>query len=148
MTTEIAEWRRRTRSRAISNMRCAAIAALAIGSAACSTLDADSSAEDKVGAVTERATARWRAIIDKDFDAAYAYLSPASRATLAPGAFRTIASRLAYRAARVEQVVCERTSCTVKLELTYDTPKIKRVRTLLEESWIIDKGQAWYVWPL
>ena len=57
--------------------------------------------EEKVKVVTERAAARWKAIIGKDFAAAYEYMSPASRATVTPAGFKTIASRLDYRDAEV-----------------------------------------------
>ena len=75
------------------------VVVLAVLTAACATLTPDSPTEEKVKVVTERAAARWKAIIDKDFATAYDYLSPASRATVTPAGFRTVASRMNYRAA-------------------------------------------------
>ena len=124
------------------------IAALALCAGACATLSADSPSEEKVKVVGERANARWQAIINKDFDAAYEYFSPASRATITRAGFKTIASRLQYRAAKVQSVTCEAETCKVTLDLTYDAPMMKGVRTPLNEPWVIEKGQAWYVWPL
>jgi hypothetical protein len=124
------------------------VAVLAVLTAACATLGPDSPNEEKVKVVTQRAAARWKAIIAKDFDAAYEYLSPASRATLTPAGFRTIASRLGYREAVVKEVTCEAQACRVKLQITYDVRQMSGVHTPLEESWVIDKGQAWYVWLL
>lgn len=144
------------RQRCISGVVCApagmgkaqylVVALLALVTAACSTLSPTSPTEEKVKVVTERATARWKAIIGRDFDAAYQFMSPASRATVTPAGFKTIASRLNYRNAEVKEVTCDAQACKVRLQITYDAAMMPGVRTLLEESWVIDKGQAWYVW--
>ena len=123
-----------------------ALALVAVGTISCSTLSVDSSSDEKSKVVSARAQARWQAIINKDFDAAYDYLSPASRATMTRVAFKTMAARLAYRSAKVTGVECNALVCRVMIELTYDVPLMAGVRTPLQESWIIEKGQAWYVW--
>ena len=51
--------------------------------AACATtggVTAESPLEVKQAAVTERAKARWQAVIDGDVEKAYGYLSPGSKA--------------------------------------------------------------------
>ena len=55
-----------------------AVVVLAVLTAACATLGPSSPKEEKVKVVSERAQARWKAIIGKDFAAAYEYLSPRS----------------------------------------------------------------------
>jgi hypothetical protein len=138
-----------------------AVAVLAVVTAACATLSPSSPEEEKVKVVTERATARWNAIIGKDFATAYGYMSPTSRATVTPTGFRTVASRIAYREAKVTGATCEAGTCRVKLMLTYDAPApvptpiqgrntltMKGIVTPLEENWVIDQGQLWYVWPI
>ena len=130
----------------VGGLRYLVVAVLAVVTAACATLSPTSPTEEKVKVVTERAAARWKAVIARDFEAAYQFMSPASRATVTPAGFRTIASRLNYRAAEVKEVTCEAQACKVKLQITYDAAMMQGVRTLLEESWVIDKGQAWYVW--
>jgi hypothetical protein len=127
-------------------LRYAVLALFALWMTSCTTLTANSSPEEKEKIVATRAEARWQAIISKDFDTAYGYLSPASRATVTRAGFKTVASRLAYRAAKVTRVNCDATVCKVAIDLTYDAPTMKGVRTPLQESWIIDKGQAWFVW--
>ena len=124
-----------------------AVAVLAVVTAACATLSPSSPEEEKVKVVTERATARWNAIIGKDFATAYGYMSPASR--------------IAYREATVTGAACDGGTCRVKLMITYDAPApvptpiqgrntltMKGIRTPLEENWVIDQGQLWYVWPI
>jgi hypothetical protein len=54
--------------------------------------------------------------------------------------------RDAFRAATVDSVACEGDACMVKLFVTYDHPRMKGITTPILESWIIDGGQAWYVY--
>ena len=135
--------------RALAGMekwRYLAVVALAALTAACSGLRPDSPTEEKVKVVTERAEARWKAIIGKDFAAAYEYLSPTSRSTVTPAGFKTIAARINYQAAVVKSVTCDAETCKVKMLITYDTKQMKGVHSPLDESWVISQGQAWYVW--
>jgi hypothetical protein len=134
-----------------------AVVVLAVLTAACATLRPDSPNEEKVKVVTERAAARWQAIIGKDFASAYEYLSPASRATVTAAGFKTVASRIDYRAVEISGATCDAGTCRVKLILTFnasvaiqggESAPVKGIHTPLEENWVIDKGQIWYVWPL
>jgi len=120
-------------------------------------LGPDSPNEEKVKIVTARATARWQAIIGKDFAAAYDYMSPSTRATVTPAGFKTVASRIDYRNAKVTEATCDGKAWKVKLILTYNaglsirggrTESMNGINTPLEENWVIDKGQIWYVWPI
>jgi hypothetical protein len=138
-------------------VRFLAVAVLCVVVASCATLKPDSPDEQKVKLVTERAAARWQAIIGKDFATAYEYLSPSSRTAVTPNGFRTVASRLDYRAAKVTGATCEGGTCRVKLMLSYnaavatkggETTPVNSINTPLEENWIIERGQLWYVWPL
>ena len=138
-------------------MRFLAVAVLAVAVASCATLKLDSPNEEKVKLVAERATARWQAIIGKDFATAYEYLSPASRTAVTPNGFRTVASRIDYQAAKVTGATCDGATCRVKLILTYnasiaikggDPAPLNGINTPLEENWVIDQGQVWYVWPI
>ena len=138
-------------TRALANVvdgRYLAVVVLAVLAAACATLGPSSPNEEKVKVVSERAQARWKAIIGKDFAAAYEYLSPKSRATVTPAGFKTIASRINYKDAKINEVSCDAETCKVKLLITYDSKLMNGVHTPLEEYWVIDKGQAWYVWLL
>jgi hypothetical protein len=143
--------------------RYAAVVLLAVLSAACATLTPDSPNDEKVKVVMQRAEARWKAIIGKDFAAAYEYMSPATRATVTPAGFKTVASRIDYQGIKVTGATCDGGTCRVKLILTYnagaayssavatkgnESAVIKGINTPLEENWVIDKGQIWYVWPI
>jgi hypothetical protein len=122
--------------------------ALAAGCATTSGgLAADSPAAAKEKVVAERANARWQALIERDYGKAYAFLSPASRETTSLSKFQEQIRAIEYRAVTVEKVECAAEVCKVMLKLTYDFPtaKIRGVVTPMDENWIIDQGQAWFV---
>jgi len=99
-------------------------------------------------AVQERALARWQAIIDGDVARAYTdYMSPGSKEAISLEAFRQrVAGPATYRKIEPGTVECSGESCKVKVFLWYDHRLMKGIRAPMEEVWIIDKGQAWYVW--
>ncbi len=113
----------------------------------CAGLGRDSPTEVKQAVVGKRAEERWQALIHRDFDRAYTYFSPASRQVIPIGDFSKRMSQFPYRAVKVDKVVCEAELCTVSLTLTYDYPQMKmtNVPTPLQESWLIEGGQAWLV---
>ena len=115
------------------------------GCAGVGGLSADDSAEKKSDAVAARAKARWEALINLDVSGAYAYLSPASRATMPLDMYKAKHKIGMYRAVKVDDARCQAESCTVKLSLTYDYKRFKGVTTALTEKWIISEGQAWFV---
>ena len=96
--------------------------------------------------VTDRANARWAALIKGDLDAAYKFLSPASREIVSPAEFRARTRSSGFREVKVDGVECEPDVCKVRLRLTYDHRLMSGITTPLSESWVIDQGQVWYVW--
>jgi hypothetical protein len=124
-----------------------ALAAALAGCASPGGLSSDSSATEKESVVAERAKARWQALIKRNYQEAYGYFSPASKDTTSLAVYQAKVAGIDYRAVRIDKVECKAEVCTVKLTLTYDYPqsKAKDVVTPLDENWIIDKGQAWFV---
>ena len=124
-----------------------AVAALAAGCASMGGLTKDSPAAEKEAVVAERAKARWEALIKRNYQEAYGYFSPPSRDQTTLSAFEAKVAPIEYRMVKIDKVECAGEACSVKLTLTYDYPpaKAKGVVTPLDESWIIDKGQAWFV---
>jgi hypothetical protein len=126
-----------------------AIVALLAGG--CATLpfggfSADSPKEEKVAAVRERAEARWNALVQDDIPAAYRYLSPTTRDVLSLDQYRAKVARRTFREAKVDTVECEAELCKVKIKLTFDRPRMKGMIVPLEETWIIERGQFWFVY--
>ena len=119
--------------------------ALLGGCAGLGGLTPDTPAQAKRDAVAARAQERWSALIKGDLTAAYAYLSPASRATMPLDLYKAKHKVGLYRAAKIDDVACEADTCTVKLVVTYDYKQFKGVATPLVEKWVISQGQAWFV---
>jgi hypothetical protein len=130
----------------------AIVTAVVMFVAGCATtggnLTKDTPVESKQAVVRERAEARWQAIIKGDYAAAYSYFSPASREIVNLGTFEARSKAIVkYTGIKIDTVSCEAAACKVKLFLTYDHKVMKGVTTPVEEAWIIDGGQLWYVWP-
>ena len=106
--------------------------------------DSDPAAKRKV--VAQRAEARWQSLIKGDLDAAYAYLSEGSKATTPLDVYKAKIRPGMWRQAKVEKVECEAEVCRVQMQITLDHKLMKGIQTPLNESWIIEKGSAWYVY--
>lgn len=106
----------------------------------------DAPPEVKQKVVTERAEARWQALIKGDLETAYTYLSPGSKATTSLALYKSKIKPGIWRKAKAEKVSCEGEVCSATIQITYDTSRIKGIETQLAESWIIENGTAWYVY--
>ena len=86
-------------------------------------------------------------LIKDDLDAAYEYMSPGSSEATSLDKFKAKSAADAFREAKIETAspaTATRASC--RLYVTYDHPKMKGITTPVVESWIIDGGQAWFVY--
>jgi len=108
-------------------------------------LSKDSTAEVKQAAVSERINARWQALIKGDLDTAYTYMSAASQEAMPLKVYKLKHKPGMWRSVKIESLQCEAEICTAKMILTYDHERMKGIQTPFEESWIIEKGTAWYV---
>jgi len=132
------------------------VAVVVVAIAACAGMggvNKDSPPDVKAAAVKERSEARWQALIKGDLDAAYAYLSPGSKAATSIEAYRRQIHPGMWRSVKVDSVECEGELCRVKLQLTYDVPRgpmsprpITGIETPIGERWIIENGSAWFVY--
>jgi hypothetical protein len=131
-----------------------AAGALAVVLGGCGSLSSggglgkDAPVEARRAVVKERVTARWDALIKGDLDRAYTFLSPASREVTTLDAFKAKAKGGGFQAIDIQAIDCEQEVCNVKLSLTYDHRLIKGIKTPLEETWVFEQGQAWYVWRM
>lgn len=131
--------------------RAAAFAvAAALGVAGCASgpmgrLSKDSPPEAKVAAVTKRGQERWDLLLKGDVKAAYAYLSPASRAVTSLERYQARTNPANLRAIKLDRATCEGEVCRLRYWLTFDHRVMKGVETPIEETWVIEDGQAWYV---
>jgi hypothetical protein len=124
----------------------AALLAIAVaGCASVGGITKDSPPETKRVVVTERVNARWELLIKGDVDQAYTFMSTGSQAAFPLKLYKAKIKPGSWRAAKIDSIDCEAELCKVKVILTYDHRMMKGVQVPLEESWIIEKGTAWYV---
>lgn len=102
----------------------------------------------KKAAVTERVQERWKAIIASDAEKSYSYFSPGSKASTSLEMYRKKARLTGFRAADIEYVVCEPELCKVTVRTTLDHRLMKGIPMSVTETWVLEKGEYWYVWPL
>jgi hypothetical protein len=110
------------------------------------TLTTDSPPEVKRAVLTERINARWDALIKGDLDRAYTFMSQASRDAYTLGVYRAKVRPGMWRSVKIDSIDCDGAVCWAKLVLTYDHPRMKGVQTPFAESWIIENGNAWFIY--
>jgi hypothetical protein len=109
-------------------------------------LGKDSPQEAKNAVLTERINARWNALIKGDLDTAYTYLSAASKDAFPFSVYKSKVHPGMWRSVKIDAIGCDGAVCWAKMTLTYDHKLMKGVQTPFSESWVIDKGTAWYVY--
>ena len=95
-------------------------------------------------AVKERAQARWNALVQGDYKAAYAFLSPGSRAVQPEAEYEKSLRRDFWKAAKVENAQCSDQRCEVMATIEYDFAG-RRTTTPVRETWIREGSEWWYV---
>ena len=119
---------------------------LVLGLAGCAGIGVDSSPEAKQKVVAERAEARWQLLIKGDLAGAYEFMSAGSKATTPLDLYKAKIRPGGWRQASVQKVDCEAEVCRVVMKITYDRKQMTGIETPLSETWIIEKGSAWYVY--
>lgn len=95
--------------------------------------------------VKERAQARWDALVKGDTKAAYAFLSPGSRAVLTPESYATSIRVGFWKSAQVNRVVCgTQQTCEAHVTIEYEF-QAQRIKTPLRETWIREGTDWWYL---
>jgi hypothetical protein len=122
---------------------------LAASLAGCASMSGDVTKltpEAKKALVTERINARWDLLIKGDLDGAYAFFSAGSKEAMSLKAYKATVKPGMWRAVRIDGMDCDVEICQVKMNLTYDHRMMKGVQTPFQETWILEKGNAWYVY--
>jgi hypothetical protein len=136
-------------------MGSAGVLAVIAGCASMGGLSKDTPPDVKAAAVKERSNARWTALINGNKDEAYKYLSSGTRNLISLEQYKARVQIIGYRSVDIDKVECEPEVCKVGLTVTYDAPPIKGamggkgikgVTTYIEETWVLENGQAWVVW--
>ena len=122
------------------------LAAPLVGCASMSGGGKDLAPEAKRALVTERINGRWNALIKGDLDRAYTFMSAGSQEAIPLSVYRAKIKPGMWRAVKIDSMDCEVEICQVKLTLTYDHRMMKGVQTPFQETWILENGNAWYVY--
>ena len=51
-----------------------------------------------------------------------------------------------WRSVKIDSIDCDGAVCWAKMVLTYDHRTMKGVQTPFTESWIIENGNAWFIY--
>jgi hypothetical protein len=118
-----------------------ATAMLVIAVAGCAAMKPQSPEE----AVRERAQARWDALVKGDVKAAYAFLSPGSRAVMTSESYASSIRVGFWKSAQVNRVACENPEkCEAQATIEYEYNG-QRLKAPVREVWIRERTDWWYV---
>jgi hypothetical protein len=128
------------------------LVSLAVILSGCATSPPVDSDEDHTRIVMERAEARWRTIMDRDFEASYEFRTPGYRQTVHRRDYERDMARRPFRwlAMEARSADCEGDRCEVRVRVTYQAVGAPagqhRVRLTqdLTETWIRLDDQWWY----
>jgi predicted small secreted protein len=97
----------------------------------------------------ERSTARWKALTDKRFSEAFAFLSEASKVGLTPAEYEASMKRLGYISSSLESANCDDSICTVKtivmIPIFVRGVGARPQNVPVEEQWILNNGELWLI---
>jgi hypothetical protein len=106
----------------------------------------DMTPEARQALVTKRIDARWAALMKGDLDQAYTFMSAGSKEAVPFKVYKEKIKPGMWRAVKVDGMDCEAEICQVRMTLTYDHRMMKGIQTPFQETWILEKGNAWYVY--
>ncbi len=106
----------------------------------------DLAPEGKQALVAQRVNARWNALIKGDLERAYTFMSAGSQATVPIEVYKAKLKPGKWRAVKINSMDCDAEICQVNMTLTYDHTMMKGIQTPFQETWILEKGTAWYVY--
>ena len=95
--------------------------------------------------VSERAQQRWDALIKKDIDTAYQFISPGGRSLMTVEQYRPRVNTSFWRAAKVEKASCAAEICEVTVLVDSLLEGVKFTNPI-KETWILDAGKWWFVY--
>lgn len=123
----------------------AAVAGALLASGCASLGSPSESAEE---AVLQRAQARWDALVDREWAAAYKFMTPAYRAIVPQRRYgNQFQGPVQWESAKAESAKCDEKRCVVQVRIDFRAllPKHadKVTTTWAEEVWVLEDGQ-WY----
>jgi hypothetical protein len=125
------------------------VLAVALALGACATPGGSSPEE----AVKERANARWKLLVARDFKSAYEYNTATYRSLVSLDTFKSrTGSAVAWLGAEAIGVNCpEEQKCTARIRIDYKPPLRgggDKLSTYFDEIWLRESGQWWVFEPV
>lgn len=122
----------------------AAVLAALLG--ACATSGGPPQTPEEI--VRQRAEARWQALAQRDWQAAYGYITPAQRQAMSYDAWVSrLGTAATWTGAEVANVQCEDARCVVNIRLQAQAigpaRRLPLIETYMEETWLLEEGQWW-----
>jgi hypothetical protein len=105
----------------------------------------ESPLEVKQKVAMERANARWQALMKGDAETSYSFFSSGSKAIGSLEFYKARARLSGFRAVDMHSAM-RGGDMQVKLTVTLDHRLMKGIPLDVEESWVLENGQYWYVW--
>ena len=102
-------------------------------------------AQDVLRLVSARAQQRWTALLKRDLDAAYQFISPAGRSLMTVDDYRPRSNTGFWRGAKVGDAVCATETCEVTVLVDMVVEGVK-FNVPIKETWILDAGKWWFVY--
>ena len=105
--------------------------------------------QQDVGSVTQlvslRAQQRWAALLKRDMDVAYQFISPAGRSLMSLDDYRPRSNTGFWRGAKVINALCAAETCEVTVLVDMVVEGVK-FNVPIKETWILDAGKWWFVY--
>jgi hypothetical protein len=131
--------------RSVAVLGAVLVAASLAGCASVSDGGKELTPEAKQALVTQRINARWDLLIKGNLEGAYEYMSAGSKEAIPFKVYKSKIKPGLWRAVKIDSMECGTDICQVKMTLTYDHQLMKGIQTPFQETWILEKGNAWYV---
>ena len=103
----------------------------------------DSNAVSQI--VVERAQQRWNALLKRDSDGAYQFISPAGRSVMTMENYRPRVNSGFWRGAKVKEASCAVETCEVTVLVDLFVEGVKFTNPV-KETWILEAGKWWFVY--
>jgi len=99
--------------------------------------------------VSQRSQERWDALVAGNFEKAWTYASPATRAIVKQSEYhKRFGAAGSWKSARVFQVTCEPDKCLVRVDLATQLSakgfKNQEIKAIIDETWVREDGQWWF----
>ena len=95
--------------------------------------------------VAKKALSRWDLLLKSDLDAAYGFLSPGTRSVMSLELYKAKIRPGRWKKIDFDSIVCKQDRCDVVLILEYSYRDMKSIKTRLNEIWLQEDGDWWFV---